>query len=97
MLRGIVLTTGSVIAEIVAALSGGTFTLRLSLQALDGKIDLSVVGADNGDFYILTFCQMLADIADIGIGHFRNMYQTGLVVGKCHKGTEIGDRFYLAL
>ena len=81
-------------AEIVP---GGILTLRLGLQSLDRKIDLAVVGVYDHDLNILAFGQMLADITDEGVGYLGNMYQTGLVIGQCHKSTEICDGLYLAL
>ena len=82
-------------AEIVVA--GRTFPLRLGFQTLDGKIDLAIVCADYHDLYVLTFGQMLADIADVGIGYLRNMYHAGLVVIQCDECAEIGDCLYFAL
>ena len=72
----------------------GVFPLGLGLQPLDGQVDLAVFAADNHDLYILTLGQMLADVADIGICYFGNMYHAGLVFGQGHKSTEIGDGFY---
>ena len=93
--RRIVLTTGCTAAEIIAALSGGCFPLGLGFQPLDGQIDLAAIQADDHDFHFLTFGQMLADIADVGICHLRNMYHTGFVIFQGDKCAKIGDCFYL--
>ena len=94
--RCVILPTGCVIAEI-AALSGGVFALRLGLKTLDGQIDFATIQTDDHNLYILTFGQMLADIADIAAGYLRNMYHTGLVIIPRDKCAKIGDCFYLAL
>ena len=57
--RRAILPTGSTTAEIAAALSGGILTLGLGLQTLDGQIDLATIQADDHDFHILTFGQIL--------------------------------------
>lgn len=40
---------------------------------------------------------MVADIADIGMGNFRDMYHAGTILWKGDKGTKLGDAFNLAL
>ena len=80
---------GGIIAEIVGP--GSILSLRLGFQAFDGKVDLAVFTADNHDFYVLPLRQMLTDIADIGIGHFRNMYHAGFVFGQGNECAEICD------
>ena len=94
--------TGSTVIIIVigaeaAIVSGRTFPLRLGLQTLDRQIDLAVIIGDDHDLHILTLGQMLADIADVGIGHLRNMYHAGLVLRQGDERTEIGDRLDLTL
>ena len=74
----------------------GIFTLGLGLQALDRQVDLAILIADDHNLHILTLSQMLTDVADIGIGHFRNMYHTGLVLRQGNKRTEIGDGLYFS-
>jgi hypothetical protein len=75
------------------AVLGLTLTDGLRLQTLDGQIDLSVFKADDLNLNLLTFGQVLADIADISVRHLRDMYQTGLVIRQGYKGTEVGDGF----
>ena len=67
------------------------FTLRLGLQPLHGQVDLAVLRADDHDLHILTFGQMLADVADIGVGHLRDMYHAGLVLRQGDECAEIGN------
>ena len=81
------------LAEIVP---GGCISLGLGLQTLDGKVDLAVFRADDHHLHILTLGQVLADIADIGIGYFGNMYKAGLILRQGNECAEIGDGLYLA-
>ena len=69
----------------------GILSLGLGLQTLDGQVDLTVFRTNNHDLHILPLGQVLADVIDIGIGHFRDMYHAGLILGQSHKGSEIGD------
>ena len=90
-LRTVILVLGTVLETAFGAgrtvtgaettLTGCVLTLRLGFQTLDGQIDLAVLVANDHDLHILTLGQMLADIADIGVGHLGNMYQTGLIFG----------------
>ena len=82
-------------AAVVAEIAPGRAVLPLGsgFQTLDGQVDLAAFGADDHDLYILTLCQVLTDIADIGVGHLRDMYHAGLVLGQGDKCAEIGDRF----
>ena len=71
--------------------SGLILSLGLGLQALNGQIDLAIFIADDHHLHILALGQMLADVADEGVGHLRNMYHAGLIFRQGHKGAEIGD------
>ena len=79
------------------ALEIAALSLRLGLQALDGQVDFSVVGADDHDLHILTLGQMLADVTDICVGHLGNMYHAGLVFRQGDECAEVGDGFDFAL
>ena len=92
-----VVALAEVTAAEIAALTGRVFAGLAGLQTLDGQIDLAVIGADDHDLHILTFGQMLANVADIGIGNLRNMYQTCLILRQRNKCAKIGDRLYLAI
>ena len=83
---------GGLPAEAIAAI----FTLGLGLQTLDGQVDLAVFCADDHDLDLLAFGQMLAKVADIGIGNLRDMYHAGLVIRQGDKRAEIGDGFDFA-
>ena len=75
---------------------GPLLSLRLGLQPLDGQIDLRALYGDDDHLHILTLGQMLTDVADIGIGHLGDMYHAGLILRKCDKCAEIGDRLDFA-
>ena len=68
----------------------------MQIYPLDGKIQLSAFVADDHDPDILTFRQVLADVTDIGVCYFGDMYQTCLIVRQTDKCAEIGDRFYFS-
>ena len=82
-------------AEIIGP--AGILSLGLGLQTLDGQVDLAVFIADDDHLHILALGQVLADIADIGIGYLGNMYHAGLILRQRDKCAEIGDGFYFAL
>ena len=83
---------GTIIALAEAALGPtGIFALGLGLQTFDGQVDLAVFIADDHHLHILTLGQMLADVADIGVGDLRNMYHAGLVLRQGNERAEIGD------
>ena len=88
------LTLGRCAAEI--APGRGRLSLGLGFQTLDGKIDLAVFRADDYDLHILAFGQEGTDIADVSVGHLRDMYQTGLILRQGNKSTKIGDGFDFA-
>ena len=91
VLPGILIPTET--AALLAALSGLS-----GFQPLDGQIDLSGrIHSNEHDLDILSFGQVLTDIADIRIGNLRDTYHAGPVLWQCHESTEIGDRFYFAL
>ena len=77
--------TGRTVLEIGRALSGteiasgGIFPLGLCFQPLDGQIDLTAIGVDDHDLYILALGEMLTNVADKGIGNFGNMYHAGFI------------------
>ena len=78
----------------IAALAGGILTglTRLAgLQTLDGQVDLAVLIADDHNLHVLTLGQVLTDVADVGVGHFGNMYHAGLVIRQGDECAEIGD------
>jgi len=83
--------TGGSAAEIVPGCAA--FPLGLGLQPLDGQVDLAIVCADDHHFHILTFGQVLADVADIGVGNLRNMYHAALVFRQGDERAKIGDGF----
>jgi len=85
------LPAGCPIAAEIIGSGAIVFALGLGLQSLDGQIDLAIVRTNDHDLYVLSLCQMLADVTDIGIRHLRNMYHTGLVLRQGYKRTEIGD------
>ena len=41
--------------------------------------------------------QVLANVADIGIGHLRNMYHAGFILRQGDECTKICDGFYFAV
>ena len=97
LLRGI---PGCAVGCALPALAAPVFPilpLRLGLQTLDGQIDLAVVRTDDHDLYILPFGQVLANIADVGVGHLRNMYHSGLIFRQGDERAKIGDGFDFSL
>ena len=95
VLVGISFPAGGIIAggaEIALTGRSSVFPGLLGLQTLDGKVDFAVFVADDDNLHILTLGQVLTDVTDIGIGHFRDMYHTGLVLRQSDECSEIGDR-----
>ena len=80
-----------IVAAEIGAVAAIVLSLGLGLQALDGQVDLAVLGADDHDLDILTLSQVLTDVTDIGIGNLGNMYHAGLVLRQGNKCTEVGD------
>ena len=68
-----------------------------SVPMVNGQVDLVVFVADDHHLRILTLGQMGADVADVGIGYFGNMYHTGLILRQRYKCAEVGDGFDFAL
>ena len=77
--------TGSAAAEITCG------TLGPCLQTLDRQIDLTAIDTDDHDLNILAFGQVLANVTDIKIGHFGNMYHAGMVFRKGNECAKICD------
>ena len=73
--------------------SGGLIlAFRRRSCPLDGQVDLSVrIHSKDHDLDGLTLGQVLADIRDIGVGNFRDMYHTGLALGQRNERAEAGD------
>ena len=84
-------TIGRCSTEIAAVPTGRILANRLGLQTLDGQVDLAVFIADDNDFDILTLSQMGADITDIGVSDFRDMYHTGLILRQGNECAKISN------
>ena len=92
-----ILPAGSRIAAAEIVVGSGCILPGLTgLQALDGKVDLSVLISNDHNLHILALGQVLTDVADIGICHFGNMYHSRLVFRQRDECAEIGDCFDLA-
>ena len=76
-----------------AVIRSAALPLGLGLQALDGQVDFPIFVANDHDLHILALGQVLPDITDIGIGHFRDMYHAGLVLRQGNESAKIGDGF----
>ena len=74
----------------------GIFPLGASFQPLDGEVYLVAVDGKDHHFHILPFGKMLTDVADIGVRHLGNMYQTGLSLRQADECAKVGDGFYFA-
>ena len=75
------------IAEVApgrAVLSGG-----LCFQPLDGEVNFAVVRIDDDNLYFLSFSQVSADIADVGVGYLRDMYTSDN--GNCRRWSQKGN------
>ena len=95
MISVIVIPLRPVKIPLATVLAG--LTLRRLLGLLDGKIDLSSrVNGNDLHLDLLTNGEMLVDIADIGMGHFRDMYHTALVAGQGDKCAKLGNARYLS-
>ena len=69
----------------------------LRLQTFNGEVDFACgVDGDYHHLHILPLGQVLPDIADIGIGHFGNMYHACAVLRQRDECAEVGDAFDLA-
>ena len=64
---------------------------------IPGDIIVSRVTHLEGFGYILALCQMLTDVADIGVCHLGDMYHAGLILLQGDERAEISDCFYFSL